>query len=66
MDESEFAAYFHLMMLQYLLNTTLGVADEIEKLMLENVGFPLLPLFKRVVGVDEIRALLGASFAYEM
>ena len=53
------------MMLHNLLNSALRVADEVEELMLKNVGFTLLSLFKRVICIDKIRALLGTSFAYE-
>jgi len=53
------------MMLHNLLNSALRVADKVEELMLKNVGFTLLSLFKRVERIDKIRDLLGTSFAYE-
>jgi len=52
-------------MLYNLLNSALRVADKVEELMLKNVGFTLLSLFKRVKRIDKIRDLLGTSFAYK-
>jgi hypothetical protein len=48
-----------------LLNSVLGVADEVEELVLENVGVSLLSLFKRVESVENLCVLLDTSFAYK-
>jgi len=48
-----------------LLNSVLGVTDEVEELVLENVGVSPLSLFKRVESVEILRALLDAYFTYD-
>jgi hypothetical protein len=52
-------------MLYDLLDSVLGVADEVEELVLENVCVSPFPLIKRVEGVKKLRALLDTSFAYD-